>query len=140
MSVAGASVAFRVSLSRAFTTAAHLVTVDYATADGTGQWRARTTRRRSGTLTFAAGEHLKTVSVPVLDHIRNQIAHGTLVSQGIHVAVVIELFFVIQGYLVPRPPSVGACLLSPAPVSPPVGLAPHRLARGQSLERPLFHC
>ena len=60
-----ASVAFEVSLSRAFTGAEHRVTVDYATADGTATAGADYTST-SGTLTFAAGERTKTVSVPVL--------------------------------------------------------------------------
>ena len=60
---AGASAAFEVSLSRA---AAGAVTVDYATADGTAEAGADYTAT-SGTLTFAAGETVKTVSVPVLD-------------------------------------------------------------------------
>ena len=63
---AGATVDFEVSLSRAFTSAGHRVTVDYATADGTataGQDYTAT----SGTLTFAAGETTKTVSVALLD-------------------------------------------------------------------------
>ena len=63
---AGATVAFTVSLSRAFTTAAHRVTVDYATADGTAKAGADYTAT-SGTLTFAAGETVKTVNVAVLD-------------------------------------------------------------------------
>ena len=60
---AGASVAFTVSLSSAATGA---VTVDYATADGSAAAGADYTAT-SGTLTFAAGETAKTVSVPVLD-------------------------------------------------------------------------
>ena len=60
---AGASVSFQVSLSRA---AAGAVTVDYATADGTATAGADYTAT-SGTLTFAAGDTAKTVSVPVLD-------------------------------------------------------------------------
>ena len=63
---AGASVAFEVSLSGAFTTASHSVTVDYATADGTAVAGEDYTAT-SGTLTFAAGETVKTVNVPVLD-------------------------------------------------------------------------
>ena len=63
---AGASVAFEVSLGRAFTTAAHSVTVDYATADGSAKAGEDYTAT-SGTLTFAAGETSKTVSVAVLD-------------------------------------------------------------------------
>ena len=63
---AGAKVAFEVSLSRAFTTAAHSVTVDYATADGTAKAGEDYTAT-SGTFTFAAGERTKTVNVPVLD-------------------------------------------------------------------------
>ncbi len=61
-----ANAAFTVSLSRAFTTAGHRVTVDYATADGTATAGADYTAT-SGTLTFAAGEKTKTVNVPVLD-------------------------------------------------------------------------
>ena len=63
---ANATVDFEVSLSRAFTTAAHSVTVDYATADGTATAGEDYTAT-SGTLTFAAGESSKTVSVTVLD-------------------------------------------------------------------------
>ena len=65
------AVKFRVRLERA---ASKTVTVDYATADGAGQW-ARTAPARagadytatSGTLAFAPGETQKTVSVPILD-------------------------------------------------------------------------
>ena len=60
---AGASAAFKVSLSRAAT---ETVTVDYATADGTAEAGSDYTAS-SGTLTFAAGETSKTVNVPVLD-------------------------------------------------------------------------
>ena len=63
---AGVKVAFEVNLSRAFTTAAHSVTVDYATADSTAKAGEDYTET-SGTLTFAAGERTKTVNVPVLD-------------------------------------------------------------------------
>ncbi len=62
----GASMAFEVSLDRAFATAEHRVTVDYATADGTAKAGEDYTAT-SGTLTFAAGERTKTVSVPILD-------------------------------------------------------------------------
>ena len=61
-----ANAAFTVSLSRAFTTASHSVTVDYATSDGTAKAGEDYTAT-SGTLTFAAGETTKTVNVPVLD-------------------------------------------------------------------------
>ena len=73
---AGATVDFDVSLSRAFTTAAHSVTVDYATADGTATAGEDYTAT-SGTLTFAAGELTKTVSVTVLDDAHDE-AHETL--------------------------------------------------------------
>ena len=63
---AGATVAFQVSLSRAFTSAGHRVTVDYATSDGTAVAGADYTAT-SGTLTFAAGETSKTVNVPIID-------------------------------------------------------------------------
>ena len=66
-----AAVAFTVRLNRA---AAHPVSVDYATADGAGAWAGSAPARAgadytatSGTLTFAAGQTLKTVSVPILD-------------------------------------------------------------------------
>ena len=57
------SLDFAVTLNRA---AAHDVSVDYATEDGTAAAGADYTAT-SGTLTFAAGETAKTVSVPVLD-------------------------------------------------------------------------
>ena len=60
------AVRFEISLDRAFTGAAHRVTVDYATADGTAKAGEDYTAT-SGTLTFAAGERVKTVSVPILD-------------------------------------------------------------------------
>ena len=60
------AVRFEVSLDRAFTGAAHRVTVDYATADGTAKAGEDYTAT-AGTLTFAAGERVKTVSVPILD-------------------------------------------------------------------------
>ena len=60
------AVVFEVSLDRAFTTASHRVTVDYATADGTAKAGEDYTAT-SGTLTFAAGERVKTVAVPILD-------------------------------------------------------------------------
>ena len=60
---AGASVDFEVSLSSAV---AGIVTVDYATADGSAAAGADYTAT-SGMLTFASGETSKTVSVPVLD-------------------------------------------------------------------------
>ena len=58
-----ATVDFTVTLSRASSSD---VTVDYATSDGTATAGADYTDT-SGTLTFAAGETAKTVSVPVLD-------------------------------------------------------------------------
>ena len=58
-----ASLDFAVTLNRA---AAHVVSVDYATEDGTAAAGADYTAT-SGTLVFAAGETAKTVSVPVLD-------------------------------------------------------------------------
>ena len=58
-----ASLDFAVTLNRA---AAHDVSVDYATADETATAGSDYTAT-SGTLTFAAGETAKTVSVPVLD-------------------------------------------------------------------------
>ena len=57
------SLDFAVTLNRA---AGHDVSVDYATEDGTAAAGADYTAT-SGTLTFAAGETAKTVSVPVLD-------------------------------------------------------------------------
>ena len=54
---------FAVTLDRA---AAAAITVDYATSDGTATAGSDYTAT-SGTLTFAAGETAKTVSVPVLD-------------------------------------------------------------------------
>ena len=59
----GATVDFPVTLSRA---ASGPVTVRYATRDGTAK-RRRDYRKTSGTLTFAAGETSKTVSVVILD-------------------------------------------------------------------------
>ena len=58
-----ATLDFAVTLDKA---SAGAVTVDYATADGTATAGADYTAT-SGTLTFAAGETAKTVSVPVLD-------------------------------------------------------------------------
>ncbi len=63
---ADAAAAFEVSLSRAFTGAEHRVTVDYATADGSATAGEDYTAA-SGTLTFTAGERVKTVSVAILD-------------------------------------------------------------------------
>ena len=60
---ANATLAFAVTLSRA---PSGTVRVDYATADGTATAGSDYTAT-SGTLTFAAGETEKTVSVPVLD-------------------------------------------------------------------------
>ena len=60
---ANATLAFAVTLSRA---PSGTVTVDYATADGTATAGSDYTAT-SGTLTFAAGETEKTISVPVLD-------------------------------------------------------------------------
>ena len=60
------AVVFEVSLDRAFTGTSHSVTVDYATADGTATAGEDYTAT-SGTLTFSAGERVKTVSVPILD-------------------------------------------------------------------------
>ena len=57
------SLDFAVTLNRA---AAHEVSVDYATADETATAGSDYTAT-SGTLTFAAGETAKTVSVPLLD-------------------------------------------------------------------------
>ena len=65
------AVVFQVRLGRAAT---GTVTVDYATADGAGSWAGAPPARAgadyratSGTLTFAAGETRKTVSVPIID-------------------------------------------------------------------------
>ena len=60
---ADAAVAFPVTLSRA---ASGSVTVDYATRDGTAK-AGEDYERTRGTLSFAAGETEKTVSVPILD-------------------------------------------------------------------------
>ena len=60
---AGAELAFAVTLDRA---PSGTVTVDYATSDGTATAGEDYTAA-SGTLSFAAGETLKTVSVSVLD-------------------------------------------------------------------------
>ena len=59
----GAALEFAVSLSRA---SSSVVTVDYATADGSAKAGSDYTAT-SGTLTFAAGEVVKIVTVPVLD-------------------------------------------------------------------------
>ena len=59
------TIGFAVSLSRA---ASGAMTVDYATADGTAT-AGEDYSSTSGTLTFAAGETSKTVSVPVLDDV-----------------------------------------------------------------------
>ena len=58
-----ATLEFAVTLSRA---ASETVTVDYATADGTAQ-AGQDYTGAAGTLTFAAGETQKTVSVAILD-------------------------------------------------------------------------
>ena len=58
------AIEFAVTLSHAATAA--VVTVDYATADGTATAGEDYTAT-SGTLTFQAGESSKTVSVPILD-------------------------------------------------------------------------
>ena len=58
-----AAVEFKVSLSQ---TASGTVTVDYATADASARAGEDYTAV-SGTLTFASGERVKTVSVPILD-------------------------------------------------------------------------
>ena len=60
-----AAVGFEVTLGHA---ANHRVTVDYATADGSATAGEDYTAT-SGTLTFAAGETVKTVSVPILDDV-----------------------------------------------------------------------
>ena len=60
---ANATLAFAVTLSRA---PSGTVTVDYATSDGTATAGSDYTAT-NGTLSFAAGETEKTVSVPVLD-------------------------------------------------------------------------
>ncbi len=66
-----AAVVFTVRLDRA---ASQAVTVDYATADGAGRWASTPPAAAgadytatSGTLTFAAGETSKSVSVPLID-------------------------------------------------------------------------
>ena len=59
----GAALAFAVTLDRA---ASGTVTVDYATSDGTAT-EGEDYTETNGTLTFAAGETSKTVSVPVLE-------------------------------------------------------------------------
>ncbi len=64
----GATLDFVVSLSRP---ASETVTVDYATADGSAQAGMDYTATR-GTLTFAAGDTVKTVSVTVLDDSHNE--------------------------------------------------------------------
>ena len=61
-----AAVEFEVSLNRTFSGTAHRVTVNYATADGTAKAGEDYTAT-SGSLTFAAGERVKTVRVPLLD-------------------------------------------------------------------------
>ncbi len=66
-----AAMVFTVRLSHA---SGDSVFVDYDTADGSGRWAGTPPARAgadytatSGTLTFAAGQTLKTVSVPILD-------------------------------------------------------------------------
>ena len=65
---AGATVDFTVTLSRA---SAETVTVDYATSNGTATADEDYTET-SGTLTFAAHDLSKTVSVPILDDALNE--------------------------------------------------------------------
>ena len=65
---AGAVLAFAVTLDRA---RHDTVTVDYATADGTATAGDDYTAA-SGTLTFAAGETTKTVSVAILDDLHDE--------------------------------------------------------------------
>ena len=66
-----AGVVFTVRLDRA---ASQTVTVNYATADGTGRWSGIAPARAgadytaiSGTLSFARGETRKTIKVPIVD-------------------------------------------------------------------------
>ena len=65
---ANASIDFAVTLSRAAATA---VTVGYITRDGTAT-AGRDYTQTSGTLSFAAGEMNKTVSVPILDDLHDE--------------------------------------------------------------------
>ena len=63
-----ATIDFRVSLSRS---AAHEVTVRYATRDGTAK-KGSDYRKAKGTLTFAPGETAKTVAVEIIDDAHNE--------------------------------------------------------------------
>ena len=81
----GASLAFTVRLNRV---AQHTVTVDYATADGSATADSDYTPV-NGTLTFAARETTKTVTVPILDDAHDE-AEETLtltLSRGVGASV-----------------------------------------------------
>ena len=92
----GSGVEFAVTLNRA---ASGTVTVDYATADGTAVAGEDYTAT-SGTLTFAAGERAKTVSVPILDDghdegketflLRLSNASGAVIADGEAVGTIIN--------------------------------------------------
>ena len=80
------AVVFTVRLGRQ---AAHTVTVDYATADGAGLWVGTPPATAgvdytatSGTLTFAAGETWKSVSVPVLDDVIDEGSRRAVGGRG----------------------------------------------------------
>ena len=102
---ADATIDFAVSLSRA---ASGAVSVAYATADGTASAGSDYTAR-SGALTFAPGETVKTVSVPVLDDahdegaetfmLRLSVASGAVIADGEATGTIINAGSIPEAWL-----------------------------------------